>query len=325
MIGRVSLKDLVREATDVIERLCIEAALEMTGDNRASAAEMLGLSRQSLYVKLRRYGLGDLAAERRELAAVDDAPPGAPPRRVLELLKPITWFAPMWAFGCGVVSAGAPLGQRWPLVVAGVAAGRAAGLRHEPGGQRLVRPPRRRHQRAGSADPVRAASRAAGVSCIALGWTALSLAVAAALGTWGVRRGGGRAGAGLGLQRAAAAAEAQRLVGQCRLAACYEGLPWITGAAVMAGARAERRVLALAGLYSAGAHGIMTLNDFKSVEGDRRPGIGSLPVCSASIARRGSPASRWRCRRCVVVVLLRLGRPAGAARSWRAARWRSWC
>jgi len=53
----------VREATDVIERLCIEAALELTGDNRASAAEMLGLSRQSLYVKLRRYGLGPLSPE----------------------------------------------------------------------------------------------------------------------------------------------------------------------------------------------------------------------------------------------------------------------
>ncbi|HEV7268725.1 MAG TPA: transcriptional regulator PpsR [Falsiroseomonas sp.] len=60
LIGRVPLKDLVREATDAIERLCIEAALDLTGDNRASAAEMLGLSRQSLYVKLRRYGLGDL-------------------------------------------------------------------------------------------------------------------------------------------------------------------------------------------------------------------------------------------------------------------------
>ena len=63
LVGRVALKDLVREATDVIERLCIEAALELTADNRASAAEMLGLSRQSLYVKLRRYGLGDLAPE----------------------------------------------------------------------------------------------------------------------------------------------------------------------------------------------------------------------------------------------------------------------
>jgi transcriptional regulator PpsR len=61
LIGRVALKDLVREAADVVERLCIQTALELTDDNRASAAEMLGLSRQSLYVKLRRHGLGDLA------------------------------------------------------------------------------------------------------------------------------------------------------------------------------------------------------------------------------------------------------------------------
>jgi transcriptional regulator PpsR len=60
LVGRVPLKELVRESTDLIERMCIEAALELTHDNRASAAEMLGLSRQSLYVKLRRYGLGDL-------------------------------------------------------------------------------------------------------------------------------------------------------------------------------------------------------------------------------------------------------------------------
>ena len=57
------LKELVREATDVIEKLAIEAALELTNNNRASAAEMLGLSRQSLYVKLRRYGIGDLGPD----------------------------------------------------------------------------------------------------------------------------------------------------------------------------------------------------------------------------------------------------------------------
>jgi len=62
LVGRVSLKDLVRETTDLIERRCIEAALELTDDNRASAAEMLGLSRQSLYIKLRRYGLAELSA-----------------------------------------------------------------------------------------------------------------------------------------------------------------------------------------------------------------------------------------------------------------------
>lgn len=59
LVGQVPLKELVRETTHVIERLCIEAALELTGNNRASAAAMLGLSRQSLYVKLRRYGLVD--------------------------------------------------------------------------------------------------------------------------------------------------------------------------------------------------------------------------------------------------------------------------
>ncbi len=59
LVGRVSLKEIVRDTTDLIERLCIEAALELTRDNRASAAEMLGLSRQSLYAKLRRHGLVD--------------------------------------------------------------------------------------------------------------------------------------------------------------------------------------------------------------------------------------------------------------------------
>jgi len=60
LVGRVPLKNLVRETTDMIERLCIEAALKLTHDNRASAAEMLGLSRQGFYAKLRRYGLGEL-------------------------------------------------------------------------------------------------------------------------------------------------------------------------------------------------------------------------------------------------------------------------
>ncbi len=59
LVGRVPLKDLVRDTTDIIERMCIEAALASTKGNRASASEMLGLSRQSLYVKLRRYGIGE--------------------------------------------------------------------------------------------------------------------------------------------------------------------------------------------------------------------------------------------------------------------------
>jgi DNA-binding NtrC family response regulator len=63
LVGRVPLRDVIRESNDVIERLCIEAALQLTSGNRASAAEMLGLSRQSLYVKLRRYGLMERSEE----------------------------------------------------------------------------------------------------------------------------------------------------------------------------------------------------------------------------------------------------------------------
>ena len=59
-MGRVPLKDIVAESSELIEQLSIETALQMTHDNRALAAQLLGLSRQSLYVKLRRYGLGDL-------------------------------------------------------------------------------------------------------------------------------------------------------------------------------------------------------------------------------------------------------------------------
>lgn len=61
LVGRVPLQEIVSETADLIEKLCIEAALRLTRDNRASAAEMLGLSRQSLYVKLRRYGIGEVA------------------------------------------------------------------------------------------------------------------------------------------------------------------------------------------------------------------------------------------------------------------------
>lgn len=59
LVGRVPMREIVRDTTEIIERLCVEAALRKTGDNRASASQLLGLSRQSLYAKLRRYGLGD--------------------------------------------------------------------------------------------------------------------------------------------------------------------------------------------------------------------------------------------------------------------------
>jgi chlorophyll synthase len=106
----------------------------------------------------------------------------------------------------------------------------------------------------------------------------LSLAVASSLGTLGLV-------AGLfGLAFAwAYSAPPFRLKtngwwGNTAVAACYEGLPWITGAAIMATAMPHWHVVFVALLYSVGAHGIMTLNDFKSIVGDTKLGIRSLPV-----------------------------------------------
>ena len=63
LVGRVPLRKIVGETTELIEKLCIDAALQLTQDNRATASEILGLSRQSLYVKLRQYGLGNLGGD----------------------------------------------------------------------------------------------------------------------------------------------------------------------------------------------------------------------------------------------------------------------
>jgi chlorophyll synthase len=199
------------------------------------------------------------------------------PSAVLELLKPITWFAPMWAFGCGVVSSGVALTTHWPLAVAGaVLAGPLV-----CGTSQAVNDWFDRH-----VDAINEPGRpipsgripGRGGLYIAIAWTALSLLVAASLGGWAF----GAAVLGLALAWAYSAPPARLKRngwwGNAACAACYEGLPWFTGAAIMAGARPDWRVIVIAALYSAGAHGIMTLNDFKSVDGDRRTGIHSLPV-----------------------------------------------
>ena len=195
----------------------------------------------------------------------------------LELLKPITWFAPMWAFGCGVVSSGVPLADRWWALVLGVVlagplvcgTSQAANDWFDRHVDAINEPDR----------PI-PSGRLPGRSglYIAIGWTLLSLVVAAALGRWGF----GAAVAGLALAWAYSAPplrlKRNGWWGNTACAACYEGLPWVTGAAVMTAMRPDWHVFAIAGLYSAGAHGIMTLNDFKSVDGDRQMGIFSLPV-----------------------------------------------
>jgi chlorophyll/bacteriochlorophyll a synthase len=196
---------------------------------------------------------------------------------VVELLKPITWFPPMWAFGCGVVSAGVPIDGRWPFILIGVALTGPLVC----GTSQVVNDWYDRHVDAIN-EPQRPipSGRVPGEwgFYIAVAWTALSLAVAAMLGVWVLAAAAG----GLVLAWAYSAPpfrlKKNGWWGNSAVAVCYEGLPWLTGAAVMAGALPSWHVFAIAGLYSFGAHGIMTLNDFKSVEGDTRLGIGSLPV-----------------------------------------------
>ena len=197
---------------------------------------------------------------------------------VAELLKPITWFPPMWAFGCGVVASGMPLADRWMLVLVGVllagpmvcACSQAVNDWFDRHVDAINEPHR----------PIPSGRMPGRWGLyIAVLWTALSLMVATALGPWGF------GAALLGLLLAwAYSAPPLRLKrngwwGNAACGLCYEGLAWLTGAAVMSlGSMPDGRSIALALLYSAGAHGIMTLNDFKAIEGDRRMGIASLPV-----------------------------------------------
>jgi chlorophyll synthase len=196
----------------------------------------------------------------------------------LELLKPITWFAPMWALGCGVISAGTPVADKWLLIVGGV-------LLAGPlvcGTSQAANDWFDRHVDAVN-EPNRPipSGRIPGRwgLYIAQIWTGVSLVVAALLGAAPFVA----AVVGLALAWGYSAPPLRLKLngwwGNAACAACYEGLPWITGAAIMmGGGLPSGRIFALAGLYSLGAHGIMTLNDFKSVEGDRQMGIGSLPA-----------------------------------------------
>ena len=199
-------------------------------------------------------------------------------RAAFELLKPITWFAPMWAFACGAVSSGASPDGRWFIIVAGIVlAGPLVCATSQ-----AVNDWFDRHVDAVN-EPNRPipSGRLPGRSglYIAIAWTLLSLAIAPVLGPWGF----GAAVLGLALAWAYSAPplrlKRNGWWGNTAVAICYEGLPWITGATVLAaGALPDSRSLTLALLYSFGAHGIMTLNDFKSVEGDRQWQIASLPV-----------------------------------------------
>ncbi|HEY6893529.1 MAG TPA: chlorophyll synthase ChlG [Rhodanobacteraceae bacterium] len=235
------------------------------------------------------------------------------PSAVLELLKPITWFPPMWAFGCGVVASGAPAGPQWALIVLGVvlagpaicATSQVVNDWYDRDVDAINEPQR----------PI-PSGRIPGRWGFYLGllWTALSLLLASRLGPWAF------AAAVLGLVLAwAYSAPPVRLkrngwFGNTACAFSYEGLAWVTGSAVMInGAMPDPRSFALAVLYSVGAHGIMTLNDFKSIAGDRAMGIASLPVqLGVDGAARTACAFMGVAQLAVVALLAVWGRPVSA-------------
>ena len=199
------------------------------------------------------------------------------PRAMLTLIKPITWFPPVWAYLCGVVSSGMPvLSAPWLVLIGMVLAGPVVcGMsqaandwcdRHVDAINEPYRP-----------IPSGAIPGRWGL-WIALVMSVLALLLGWTLGPWGF----GATVFGV-LAAWAYSAEPVRLKrsgiwGPGLVGLCYEGLPWFTGAAVLSDGAPPLAIVILALLYATGAHGIMTLNDFKALEGDRQTGVNSLPV-----------------------------------------------
>jgi chlorophyll synthase len=196
---------------------------------------------------------------------------------VLALLKPITWFPPMWAYACGTVSVGAVSPERWPYIIGGI-------ILAGPlicGGSQAINDWFDRHVDAiNEPDRVIPSGRMPGRwgLYIALIWTVLSFAVAALLGPWVL------VAATIGIAFAwAYSMPPFRLKlngwwGNGAVGFSYESLPWMTAAAAALGTLPPGPVLVVALLYGLGAHGIMTINDFKAIEGDTQMGVRSLPV-----------------------------------------------
>ena len=199
------------------------------------------------------------------------------PAAALELIKPVTWFPPMWAYLCGVVSSGQPISDRVGLVILGIllAGPIVCGMSQAANDwcDRHVDAINEPHR------PI-PSGRIPGMwgAWIAIAMSLLSLVVGWFLGPWGF-------GATVFAVLAAWAYSIEPIRmkrsgwwGPGLVGLCYEGVPWFTGAAVMAAGAPGWPVVVVAALYALGAHGIMTLNDFKALEGDRQMGIGSLPV-----------------------------------------------
>jgi chlorophyll synthase len=196
---------------------------------------------------------------------------------VVELLKPVTWFAPMWAFMCGVISSGQSISDRWLYLVGGVvlagplvcAASQAANDWFDREVDAINEPGR----------PI-PSGRVPGHwgLYIALFWSGLSIAFSLALGVWAFVATLVAVFLAWGYSAPPLRLKLNGWWGNAAVGLSYEGIAWFTGAAVMLGTLPGWPIIALALLYSVGAHGIMTLNDFKAIEGDRALGIRTLPV-----------------------------------------------
>jgi chlorophyll synthase len=196
---------------------------------------------------------------------------------MLRLIKPITWFPPMWAYLCGAVSTGMPATGQWGMILLGVALAGPITC----GMSQAANDWCDRHVDAiNEPDRPIPSGRIPGRwgLYIALAMSVMSLIVGYQLGPWGF-------GATIIAVLAAWAysAEPVRMKrsgwwGPGLVGLSYETLPWFTGAAVLAAGAPRWEVVIIALLYGIGAHGIMTLNDFKALEGDTATGVNSLPV-----------------------------------------------
>lgn len=231
---------------------------------------------------------------------------------MLELIKPITWFPPVWAYLCGAVSSGVALGGNWGIVLLGmVLAGPVVCGMSQAANDWCDR----------HVDAVNEPNRPIPSGripgrwglYIALAMTALSLGLGWLLGPWGF----GATVVGV-IAAWAYSAEPVRLKrsgwwGPGLVGLSYEGLPWFTGAAVLLSAAPRFEVVMIALLYAFGAHGIMTLNDFKALEGDRQHGVRSLPVVlGPEVAARIACTTMVMAQAVVVALLLIWGAPVHA-------------
>jgi chlorophyll/bacteriochlorophyll a synthase len=224
-------------------------------------------------------------------------------RDMLELAKPVTWFPPMWAFLCGVVSSGISIADNWLFLIAGI-------LLTGPvvcGTSQVINDWCDRHVDAiNEPDRPIPSGRVPGrwPIVIALTGGALSLLLGAALGPWVFAATCLALFSGWAYSSPPFRFKRSGWLGPLVCALSYEGLSWFTGASVMLGGLPAATTLAVLIFYSLGAHGIMTLNDFKAVAGDRATGLRSLPVIMGVRSAALFACAVMAASQCAVVALL---------------------